>query len=159
MANVTFAKLSECYDYYNKFDTDGLFKEIGWDELIGKEGWENTCAIRMSLAMLWCNVVMHGPMAILKGPYKGKRVETSQNRMAHFLAKSPLFGAPQKFKAADFDKGSGFRDLHGKTGIVSFMKLPTYAGGHIDLLDATSVAVCKRFCHFDAKETLFWEVS
>lgn len=55
-----------------------VFSEIGYDysTIIKQQpAYENTCAVRMSLALLKCNVEFTGRLPIKTGPYKGKTIE------------------------------------------------------------------------------------
>lgn len=154
--NLKFHALAQAYDQHNKLDTKQLYEALGWPDLVAKPEWANTCAIRMSLALIGCHVAIPGRIAIKNGPHKGKLIEPGQIQLAKTL-ENKLFGKPKKFDNQSFFK-AGFKELWHKTGIVSFMKIPSYAGGHIDLLDARKDWLCKRHCYFEANEVWFWEV-
>lgn len=51
-----------------------LFEEIGWSDLVGKPGYVNTCAIRMSLALIKSGVTIPGRIRIKNGRHKAKEV-------------------------------------------------------------------------------------
>lgn len=54
-----------------------LFNEIGYDAsalIKSNPGYMNTCAVRMSLALLKCNVSFSGRLPIKAGAYKGKKI-------------------------------------------------------------------------------------
>ncbi len=110
----------------------------------------------MSLALIGCHVPIRGRIAIKKGNYKGKLVEPGQNGLAQLIERD-ILGAPKKYNNKTFFV-SGFRELWNKTGIVSFMRIPSYAGGHIDLVDARNDWACRRHCYFDASEIWFWHI-
>ena len=63
-------------NYYRPLDVKKpeLFKEIGWDDLIDNATYYNTCAIRVSLALIKSGLFIHGRIAIKKGPHKGKLI-------------------------------------------------------------------------------------
>ena len=70
-----FIKLRENYSSVAAVDQAALFGEIGWEDLIGKDSFANTCAIRVSLALIKAGVQIKGRMAIRKGPFKGALIE------------------------------------------------------------------------------------
>jgi hypothetical protein len=132
-----------------------LFREIGWDDLIDHAAYENTCAIRMSLALIKCDVKVPGRMAINKGKYKGRLIEPGQARLAQSLTGPSLLGVPEKYRAKDAESKIGK-----KSGVIAFWSIPGYlsgAGGHIDLVSGTGVAIaCSSGCYFNAAEVWFW---
>jgi len=156
MLNLRYQAMSETYRRFNALDTAALYAELGWEDLIGKPEWANTCAVRMSIALLDCGVRLHGRIPIKSGPLAGRSVEPGQNRLSDWLVRA--HGAP---RIVTYDRASthGPDELFGRRGIVSFMRLPGYPGGHIDLLDAQNGwLVCSRACYFDASEVRFWEL-
>jgi Type VI secretion system (T6SS), amidase effector protein 4 len=156
MLNLRFNTMKGAYDRYNAFDTDGLYRELGWDDLVGKPEWSNTCAVRMSLALIECGARIDGRVSIKKGVHRGKLVEPGQNRLSEWLVNNYFRPLRFRFNPA---QPAGPAELLGKRGITSFMNMPTYAGGHIDLLQgATDLLTCSRSCYFDAAEVRFWEV-
>jgi hypothetical protein len=59
-------------------DAPGLYEEIGYDldKLIEQnEGYKNTCAVRLSLALIKTGVPFHGRLRIKSGPHKDKMIE------------------------------------------------------------------------------------
>ena len=48
-----------------------LFAELGWHDLAENPAYENTCAIRMSLALIKCGINIPGRMRVKAGTYKG----------------------------------------------------------------------------------------
>ena len=124
-----FIKLRENYSSVAAVDQAALFGEIGWEDLIGKDSFANTCAIRVSLALIKAGVQLKGRMAIRKGPFKGALIEPGQAKLAHMLASPSMFGAPEKFNRDAAIAGIGQRQ-----GLVAFFRIPGYlggAGGHI----------------------------
>jgi hypothetical protein len=136
-----------------------LFQEIGWDDLMSKEEYQNTCAIRMSVALIKSGIDIPGRMAINKGPWKGRWIEPGQARLAHMLASPPLFGDPEKFSRNTVEDGIGQRH-----GLIVFWNIPGYLnghGGHIDIISSSSgkIKQCGSGCYFDSSEFWFWELS
>jgi hypothetical protein len=76
MLNISFNVLRNNYPRKQDIERPALFKEIGWDDLIDNDAYENTCAIRVSMALIKCGVTIpEGRMAIKNGPHKGKMLE------------------------------------------------------------------------------------
>lgn len=124
---------------YPKGSYDSIFNFIGWQEFAGKPGWENTCAIRMSicLGLSGVSVSSRARMRALKGPAKGKMIEPRQDYLS--LTLQDLWGTPLKCSASE-----GPAKLAGRDGVISFWKIAGYAvggrlGGHIDLIDGKIV--------------------
>ena len=154
-----FIKLRENYYSVAAVDQAALFGEIGWEDLIGKDSFINTCAIRISLALIKSGIKLKGRMAINKGPFKGALIEPGQAKLAHMLASPSLLGAPEKFARDEAIDGIG---IGNRKGIVAFFRIPGYlggAGGHIDiLLPSTGVKVCGSECYWTCEEIWFWEL-
>lgn len=93
-----FSALERNYPKHDSIDTAQWFQEVGWDELINHSAYANTCAIRMSLALIKVSVPIHGRIAIKKGPFKGQRIEPGQASLSKMLSANSLFGAPEKFE-------------------------------------------------------------
>ncbi|EBH8906713.1 hypothetical protein OFY73_003971 [Salmonella enterica] len=117
-------------------DSKDFYAGIGYDQ--GKLGaqFENTCAARMSVALIKSGVKFKGRLLPIKeGKWKGRSIET---------------GA--KFQT----------ELGNKKGVVFFWKIDGYNGGsgsHIDLIEPTSAgAVCHSHCYFTCKQIWFWEL-
>ena len=101
-----FIKLRDNYASVAAVDQAALFREIGWEDLIGKDSFANTCAIRVSLALIKAGVKVKGRMAIRRGPFKGALIEPGQAKLAHMLASPSMFGVPEKFAAMRPSKAS-----------------------------------------------------
>jgi hypothetical protein len=74
-----------------------LYAEIGFDfdKLVNENsGYVNTCATRMSLALVKSKVNFHGRLHIKSGSYKGKTIEPGAKLLADQLALSSVFGKP-----------------------------------------------------------------
>ncbi len=155
MLILKFDTLNAAYERYNTLTTAELYTQLGWPDLVGKPAWVNTCAIRMSLALLHSKVPVVGRLKIKQGDLIGKLVEPGQNTLSDWLVQR--HGEPERYQTFDVNwRGK----LLGKRGIVSFMRIPNYSGGHIDLLShKTTDAVCSRSCFFDADEIRFWPLN
>lgn len=159
----TFAKLKENHYSSNELspsfvDAVALFNEIGhsYDNLLQQSpDYVNTCAVRMSLALIKSGVQFVGRMKIKEGPYKGKMVEPGAKLLADQLARPTVFGRPDLIPPAN-----AVPRLSGKKGLILFWKIAGYGGGHIDLIEtSTTVQVCNSACYFSSKEIWFWPLS
>ncbi|BEN11805.1 hypothetical protein SMETP3_22930 [Serratia marcescens] len=138
---------------------EAVYAEIGYelDTLLKQNpGYANTCAVRMSLALLKAGISFKGRLPIKKGAYKGKAIEPGAKLLADQLHRSSSFGkANIFFNAPDAEKGIG-----NKKGVVFFNKITNYDGGHIDLIEPeNSLLTCHSHCYFNCKEVWFWELS
>lgn len=84
----------------NFIDSWKLYEEIGYDyDSMVKQnpGYRNTCAIRVSLALIKENVAFEGRLRIKAGAHKGKMIEPGAKLLADQLRKSLYFGKPVIF--------------------------------------------------------------
>ncbi|WP_374328433.1 T6SS effector amidase Tae4 family protein [Azonexus sp.] len=158
--NLSFASLKSNHytsDIYRSdyVSGDTLYSELGYDQkalIKQNSGYQNTCATRMSLALIKSGVTIHGRLKIKGGTHKGQLFEPGAKLLADQLARPQVLGKPQVFKAADAPA-----KLAGKKGIVFFWKIDGYGGGHIDVIETTNgTQVCNSACYFSSKEIWFW---
>lgn len=128
-----------------------LYTEIGYkiEDLIKQNpGYQNTCATRMSLALLKCDVSFVGRLSVKKGLYKHKKIETGAKLLADQLHK--------EFKGTEIftDTKKAQTALFNKKGVVFFNKITGYDGGHIDLIEPNNQ--CHSHSYFDCQEVWFW---
>jgi hypothetical protein len=79
-------------------DGEALYQELGFDlnQLVKQNpGYVNTCAIRMSLALLNSGVAFSGRLKIRAGKHKGRDVEPGAKLLADQLSHSSILGKPQ----------------------------------------------------------------
>ena len=134
---------------------EDVYKEIGYDikTLMAQNGqYENTCAVRMSLAFLKSGVYFGTPISRLQikdGPYKGRHVGTGAKTLADELRKPTSLGKPLTGKKAE-------EAVKTKKGVIFFHRIYGSTTGHIDLIEP--VDACHSSCHFDpkTKEIWFW---
>ncbi|WP_454764136.1 T6SS effector amidase Tae4 family protein [Cupriavidus campinensis] len=149
----TFMALQANYQSAKTVLKESLFAEIGWEDLIPKPEYNNTCAIRVSLALIKCGIALRGRLAIKKGKYRGKLIEPGQARLAKMLAEPQYLGSPDKFARDD-----AVRSIGNRRGIIAFWSIPDYMdgrGGHIDIVTGAYQA-CGSNCFWDAKTIWFW---
>jgi hypothetical protein len=115
---------------------EDVYAEIGYDLSKLDDKYRNTCALRMSLALLKSRVPFQRPVSYLQiksGPLKGRFVGTGAKTLADVLVRSSL-GKP----LTDAKARKAMRD---HKGIVFFYAWPDYStGGHIDLIEPTTAA-------------------
>jgi hypothetical protein len=139
-------------------DQTEVYKEIGYDyeTLVKQNGqYENTCAVRMSLALLKSNIHFDTPVSRLKikeGPYKGRFVATGAKTLADELRKRNSLGQP-------LTEATAKKAIKTMSGIVLFHRIPGYGGGHIDLIESGNL--CHSNCYFSdgLGELWFWPLS
>src|SRR5437870_959245 len=102
----TYAMLQANYPRKPAVDTAALYASIGHPELMADMHFQNTCAVRVSMALVSAGVhIAPGNLTANAGRLKGRRLEAGQARLSHFLLKQ--WGEPEKF-----DSGyHGFRGI------------------------------------------------
>lgn len=139
----------------NHVSREKLHEELGYNDaelLKQNPAYQNTCASRMSLALIKSGVRFDGRLKIKTGKYKGRTFEPGAKLLADQLAKPHVFGKPQIINAT-----KAIENLSGKKGVIFFWKISGYNGGHIDIIESTnSTLVCNSACYFDSKEIWFW---
>ena len=129
-----------------------LFEEIGWDEFLKNPNYTNTCAIRVSLAMVRSGLkVNNGSHRILKGPSTGQRIEVSMKKLASSIEQSSQFSKAERYTTNIYPK------VKDRSGIIAFFTIPGYSGGgHIDLLNGNFPDMrCESAC-YSSQEVWFW---
>lgn len=159
----TFANLKQNHYSSNELSTSfvdavALFNEMGhnYENLLKQSpDYVNTCAVRMSLALIKSDVTFVGRIKIKEGPYKGKMIEPGAKLLADQLAHPTAFGKPDLLSPEN-----AVSLLSGRKGVILFWKIAGYGGGHIDLIEAsTTVQICNSACYFSSKEIWFWPLS
>lgn len=131
-----------------------LLADIGWNDLIGKKAYENTCAIRLSYALLLAGV--HLPGASMKakaGKVNGRFIEPRQINLSNILKR--IWGAPEVYQG----EKAAVAGMGKRTGVVSFFRIGGGHGGHIDLIwlePGRLFQDCARECYFSAVTIWFW---
>ncbi len=135
-----------------------LWHSIGHPENAANPAWQNTCAIRMSLALLGAGVpIPAGFLKVRAGRFTGRVVEITVVGLAGLLCKE--WGEPEKYSGA-----LAWERIQNRKGVIRFVRLwgPFDPQGHIDLLgpaEKTRVMECAGACFFHAVEIWFWELS
>lgn len=140
MRAIPFAVLMKAYPRKRDIDHDALFRLLGWDDLIKNPTYANTCAIRVSLALLRSGVhIPGGRLQVKIGAHKGTMIEPGQARLSMILSRPTMLGATEKLSGGPAI-GEGIGQL---SGIVSFFRLipGIYEGGHIDIVSQPAVGL------------------
>lgn len=163
---ISFSVLNSNYYSYDEKSPryksiEDFYSELGinLDSLLAQSpGYANTCAARVSLALIKSGASFTGRLSIKSGPHTGKKLETGAKLLADQLMRSDLLGRPEVHKPDAF-----LGKIRGRKGIVYFSKIDGYGGGsgsHIDLIDhSTASAVCASACYYNSKEIWFWPLS
>jgi hypothetical protein len=137
-----------------RFTAPQVLDAIGHPELALDPAWGNTCAIRMSVALVWAGVkIRTGParLRLNAGPLKGEQIEPSQKVLSEFLAHE--IGKPERYRSGP-DANNAVAWRH---GIVSFFSLHGSSQGHIDLVSVQDWPQhCSLSCYWDCREVWFW---
>ncbi|WP_301777580.1 T6SS effector amidase Tae4 family protein [Burkholderia sp. AU45274] len=114
-----FSLLSSHYPGNKTVSREALYQELGWQDLIQNPSYANTCAIRISVALVKCGITLRGGLVIQKGPHRGRRVEAGQARLARMLAEPAYFGKAEAFRRDDAVLG-----IAARKGVVAFWNIP-----------------------------------
>ena len=158
---VPFATVKMHFPDRLNVSAEELYHWIGYPENIGNDNFANTCAIRLSLALLGAGFPNPGMWPIRAGKHKNRMIETRQRKLSNWLVRH--LGQPEKFKSGHEAKSM----IGSRNGIISFFKLngPTDNQGHIDIvmLDRWgSYLRCNNdnrdqgSCYWGAVEIWFW---
>jgi len=134
---------------------EALFTEIGWTDLLGKDAYKDTCAIRMSYALRLSGVqFMGGSMQAKAGRIKGQTIQIRQGDLSRAL--KTLWGEPEIYKGERAARDG----IDKRNGMVSFFRIEGGNGGHIDLVELgpNGFLACERSCYFSATTVWFWEL-
>jgi hypothetical protein len=145
-----------------------LYEEMGLSDFYTRNyaAYRNTCAARMSLALLKSGVSIAGRIQILAGAYKGKKIEPGAKLLADQLVRifGPVLGKKAS-KNAFFSRAGIQREVMEYLkkpgcghGVIFFNNITDYNGGHIDLIEhSTAIGfVCNSSCYFMCKEVWYW---
>ena len=141
---------------YPRFDQrETLYHQIGWSDVIDHPAFQDTCAIRMSLALVASGFPLTGNMKVNAGRLKGRAIETAQARLSNTLKRA--WGKPEVYRGELEARPA----VANRSGVVSFFQIrgpAVRSGGHIDLVfpGAAGLSTCARSCFFGAAEVWFW---
>jgi hypothetical protein len=155
MSRPLYAVLAAGYPRKPAIDTAALYNSIGHPEYANAYEMQNTCAVRISLALLAAGIQpAPGHMTIKAGRFAGRRLEQSQQRLSAFLKQR--LGEPEIYKSG-YEAWSKIRP---RRGIVSFFHLNGAWDnqGHIDLVEPAAMEdlQCAGACYWSSTEVWFW---
>jgi hypothetical protein len=152
-----FSDMLHHYPHAGAWPRQKLFREIGWTDLANKKEYEDTCALRLSLALVGCNILIpHARFKLKNGALKNKWVEPGQAKLSATLEE--IWGMPEVFDselAAQHGIGS-------RRGVVSFYSIYGVGShqGHIDLIwpAGNSFFNCAMSCYMGSIKIKFWQL-
>lgn len=156
MVKPPYAVLRSKYVDRDSVPAEELFRWIGYPPEMAKDPvYGNTCAIRMSLALVRCGVpVAPGRLRVLAGECKGKLLEPGQANLSRILVR--LWGAPEKYDGGP----AAIKEIGNRHGVISFYHLygATDRQGHIDLVAPYAIdnLACEEDCYWQSTEVWFW---
>jgi hypothetical protein len=137
-------------------DTAALYASIGRPEYANSFDMRNTCAVRVSMALLAAGIQPSpGHMTVKAGRFAGKRIEQSQKILSAFLRRR--LGQPEVYK----NGYQAWRQIRPRRGIVSFYHVnggDWDTQGHIDLVEPADMndLQCASACYWSSTEVWFW---
>lgn len=137
-----------------QFRAPQVYEAIGYPADMALEpAWGNTCAIRMSIALIAAGIkIRPGRLKIKAGRFKDEMIEPGQDRLSKFLVHA--IGKPEKYRGGEVARNT----IAWRRGIISFFSLHGTNQGHIDLVSVTDwpELQCSSSCYWDATEVWFW---
>lgn len=156
MSRPTFAAVRSGYPQKRLVSQHALYTELGYPDRAVGMAWVNTCAIRVSVALVRAGLRLQGQTTIKAGAHKGLKIEHNVRRLANHLALK--LGPPEKYKGSKASKAAIAEK--GRKGIVAFFRLygVNDEQNHIDVVGpgAGGYAECSSDCYWGAMETWFW---
>lgn len=161
MTRPQYAVLAAGYPRKPGIDTATLYTGIGHPEYVNDVRMQNTCAVRVSLALLAVGIhPLPGNIDVLAGRYAGLRIESGQKKLSAFLR--ARLGQPEVYRSGY----EAWTKIRPRRGIVSFFHI--HGGGewdtqgHIDLVgpertdDPMYDLHCAGACYWSSTEVWFW---
>lgn len=152
-----YALLHRHYPDRANVSAEELYQWIGLPEKLNESAWRNTCAVRVSLALLGTGLtIWNGRTVVRAGKYENRQIEATQKRLTEFLVDE--WGEPEKFMGALAKERIGVR-----RGVIRFVQLwgPFDEQGHIDIVapDQWKRLMCEGSCYWDSVEVWFWPLT
>lgn len=138
-----------------KVTTVQLYESIGHSEYGPDARMQNTCAVRLSVALAGAGITIRpGNITVLAGSRKGWRLESGQARLSNYLLRA--WGEPERYASGPEAR----KAIGARRGVVSFYHLygTTDQQGHIDMIapDGWGEAACVDDCYWQSAEVWFW---
>lgn len=162
---VSYASLRTHFPDTDSVTREELYNWIGYPKHAGNPNFYNTCAIRMSLALLGAGYPNPGTWLIKAGKYKGRSIEIRQRPLSQWLVRH--LGQPEKYGSGkEAERAIGVR-----RGIVSFFSIygDVSPQGHISIVSRDRWGYYLRCgnetdgaesgCYWTSREVWFWPLS
>jgi Type VI secretion system (T6SS), amidase effector protein 4 len=155
MVKPPYALLRSKYPDRRSVSSEELYQWIGHPKLLTTPGWENTCGIRMSLALVRCGIhITPARLLVTAGECKGRILEPGQANLSLFLLRA--WGVPEKYKGGPI----AAKGIDGRRGVISFYHLwgASDRQGHIDMVapDTINQLACEEDCYWSSTDVWFW---
>jgi len=156
MTRPPYAALRMHYPDKHSVIAEELFAWIGHPDFVGLPAWENTCAIRMSLALNAVGILTPCARLVVEaGKLRGRQLQPSQRELSRYLARSSVWGEPERFAEGTLAKSG----IGARRGVVSFFGLwgGSDTQGHIDLVAPGGWGpACEEDCYWSSTSVWFW---
>jgi len=161
---VPYATLRMHFPDTGNVSPDELYQWIGYPENTANPNFRNTCAIRLSLALLGAGYPNPGAWPIKAGKYKGRAIETRQRKLSSWLVRH--LGKPEIFSSGKEAEGK----VGTRRGIISFFSIygDVNPQGHIAIVAKDRWGLYTRCgneldgsmtgCYWSSREVWFWEL-
>lgn len=163
MGRLLYAALAAGYPRHPKegvphsgIDQAALYESIGHPEFAHDSRMQNTCAARVSMALLAAGIhPAPGNLTVQAGRFARLRIETNQKALSNFLRQR--LGKPEVYESGY----QAWSKIRPRRGIVSFFHLHGGAWdpqGHIDLVEPAAMEdlQCVGSCYWSSTEVWFW---
>lgn len=158
MTRPPYALMRMHYPDNKSVDRFELYTWIGHPDYADMPAWENTCAVRMSLALNSSGTATPCPRLVAKaGKYKGRQLQPSQRELSKHLAHRHVWGAPETYAGGEAAKAG----IKGRRGVISFFQLygDRSSQGHIDLVAPGDWGPqCEEACYWTSQTVWFWSL-
>lgn len=158
MTKPAFDLVCMSYPTRARLPQKALYTELGYPDRAVSLYWQNTCAVRVSMALVKAGLQIPGQTIVKAGKLRGRRIEHNVVKLAHYLARKELLGPPEQFASASEARSS--IQGEGRKGIVAYFKLngPTDSQNHIDVVGpgAGGYAECGSGCYWGSVSAWFW---
>jgi hypothetical protein len=141
----------------HRYPRNKLLEDIlGWSDLVNNPAYADTCAMRVSVALVQSGVTLMGArMKATGGQLKGKYIEPGQAKLSQILLR--MWGDPEKYTS----EKSARDEIDKRSGVISFFRIHPnmgLSGGHIDLVEprTNGFSECATQCYFTASQIWFW---
>lgn len=139
-------KFDDLWNIYPTVNQKELFESLGggWPELVGRDGYENTCTVRLSAALIAVGVLIPDDLARKDGGHRDGdgnnmiiKVATARVLLERLLG--PSAWGVSKLQGVDY-----MGAMPAWAGIMLYLVPNSDASGHVDLWNKST---CRVNCH------------